>query len=183
MLVGTHSFLLIYITPILVWGLQFDVLKVSNVPFPVYGRYVASASALYHKNISEFTLCYRFQVESYNENDKGIMVVAATAENFFNNGNSLPSFWTWIFPEGSGREKEGFQAGSFLLRRIVPPKPTTERGLNFFLTFPSSQQFVLARNVGTGKWYHLCHSFSTILMRILRHQESRWVKNIWVQLA
>ena len=75
------------------------------------------------------------------------------------------------FQRGQGEKKKDFKQEAFLLRRIVPPKPTTERGLNFFLTFPSSQQFVLARNVGTGKWYHLCHSFITILMRILSYQD------------
>ena len=132
MLVGIYSILLTYIALNPVWGSQFDVLKISNVPFPVYRRYTASASVLYDKNITEFTVCYRFQIESYNENDQGIIVISATAENFFYAGNSLPSFLNWIFPEGSGREKEGFQAGGFLLRRNVPTKPTTERGLDFF---------------------------------------------------
>ena len=35
--------LLTYITLYPVFGLQFDVLKISDVPFPFYNRYAASA--------------------------------------------------------------------------------------------------------------------------------------------
>ena len=49
------------------WCQQFDVLKVSDVEFPRYFKYAASTSAPYNKNITEFTVCYRILIESYND--------------------------------------------------------------------------------------------------------------------
>ena len=47
---------------------QLDVLKISNVPFPHSLNPAAWISASYTQDIAEFTLCYRLQVESYNDN-------------------------------------------------------------------------------------------------------------------
>ena len=52
---------------------QFDVLKVSNVQFPKYYKYAATASAPYNKDITEFTVCYRFQVEFFNDDEINIV--------------------------------------------------------------------------------------------------------------
>ena len=57
---------------------EFSVLKISKVPFPSYAQYVARTSAPYHTNISEFTVCYRLQIESYNE---GLFTVVTATED------------------------------------------------------------------------------------------------------
>ena len=63
-------------------GQQLDALKISNVSFPFYNKYTASTLASYQDNITEFTICYRFQIESFN--DRGYIVVDLTSiVNFF----------------------------------------------------------------------------------------------------
>ena len=51
----------------LVCSAIFDVLKFSNVPFPTSSVEPVYLNAPYDKNISEYTICYRFQIESYND--------------------------------------------------------------------------------------------------------------------
>ena len=45
----------------------FDVLKVTNVPFPLSEHlWAASTNTSYEAEIPEFTACYRYMIESYN---------------------------------------------------------------------------------------------------------------------
>ena len=46
---------------------QMDVMKVTNVTFPYSGIYPALLNASYPKEIAEFTICFRFYIESYND--------------------------------------------------------------------------------------------------------------------
>ena len=51
---------------------QFEVLKISNVPFPMSfwaspDKGVVAINASYTKPIPDYTICYRFNVESYND--------------------------------------------------------------------------------------------------------------------
>ena len=46
---------------------NFDVLRIENVPFPSSSEFAASVDADFDKNISEFTVCYRIFIESYND--------------------------------------------------------------------------------------------------------------------
>ena len=66
-----HLFLLILLTRSLIIievnCEEFEVLKISNVPFPTSCCNPASFTATYHKEIPEYTICYRFLVESFNE--------------------------------------------------------------------------------------------------------------------
>ena len=144
---------------------QFDVLRVSDVEFPKYLKYAATAFAPYSKEITEFTLCYRFQVESFNEGE--INIVYAGQEMSL---SAKAYFYNFIGPEGTGKEREGYQGGQILVYRNVPPRPETEGGLKT-RPFPSAQLFVLARNMEPSKWYHFCHSYSSILMRIFTYQD------------
>ena len=144
---------------------QFDVLKVSNVQFPRYSKYAATASAPYNKDITEFTVCYRFQVESFNDGEINIV--------YAGEGVSLSAkayFYNFMGPEGTGKEREGYQGGQILVYRNVPPRPETEGGLKT-RPFPSAQLFVLAKNMEPSKWYHFCHSYSSTLMRIFTYQD------------
>ena len=144
---------------------QFDVLKLSDVQFPRYYNYAATASAPYNKDITEFTVCYRFQVESFNDGEINIV--------YAGEGVSLSAkayFYNFMGPEGTGKEREGYQGGQILVYRNVPPRPETEGGLKT-RPFPSAQLFVLAKNMEPSKWYHFCHSYSSTLMRIFTYQD------------
>ena len=48
---------------------QFEVLKISNISFPTSdsSKWAAHARSTYQRNISEFTVCYRHLIESYND--------------------------------------------------------------------------------------------------------------------
>ena len=46
---------------------QFDVLNISNVPFPSSTLIGATINATQNQEISEFTVCHRFQFYSYND--------------------------------------------------------------------------------------------------------------------
>ena len=54
---------------------QFDVLKISDVPFPSIpwgegdgkSTGIATINATYKTSISDYTVCYRFLLESYND--------------------------------------------------------------------------------------------------------------------
>ena len=129
---------------------------------------IATSSAPYHKNITEFTLCYRLQVESFNNGE--INVVLANKEEVFTGIGTAPAFYNVMGPEGNGKEKEGYQGGQILVDRNLPPRPTTQGGL-VPRPFPSAQLFVLARNIEPSKWYHFCHSYSSILMRVFTYQD------------
>ena len=76
---------------------QFDVLKISNVPFPMFEGIIATSSAPYHKNITEFTLCYRLQVESFNNGE--INVVLANKEEVFSGIGTAPAFYNVMGPD------------------------------------------------------------------------------------
>ena len=84
---------------------QFDVLKISNVPFPKSVDPAASLSAPFTKNITEFTFCYRLLIDSYNE--EGFRIIEAKPKRI----ESL------LFREygglDSGFELDGFQFMSF----------------------------------------------------------------------
>ena len=58
---------------------QFEVLNVANVPFPSSSGVAASFNALHSEDIAEFTICYRFLIESYN--DLYIILVRAKAKD------------------------------------------------------------------------------------------------------
>ena len=46
---------------------DFDVISISNVPFPSSSGFAARLSAPYDSEIPEFTICYRFLISSYND--------------------------------------------------------------------------------------------------------------------
>ena len=46
---------------------QIDVLKISDISFPSSNPFAAHARTTYHGEISEYTICYRHLIESFNE--------------------------------------------------------------------------------------------------------------------
>ena len=45
-----------------------DVLSIEDVPFPMSTDYAAVLNVTHTQEISEFTVCYRFLITSYNDN-------------------------------------------------------------------------------------------------------------------
>ena len=46
---------------------QFQVLKMSNIPFPNSPTFAATAKPTYEKDVVDFTVCYRSLIDSYND--------------------------------------------------------------------------------------------------------------------
>ena len=79
---------------------SFNVLSMRNIPFPSSTEDAAVINIEYKKDIPEFTICYRFQIESYNDNL--FWVFAAR-----NQEGTYSDRIGWQ----TGMEREGFQGG------------------------------------------------------------------------
>ena len=97
---------------ILVCAATFDVLKLSNVPFPSSSTEPVYFNAPYAKNITEYTICYRFQIESYND---GLV--------FFVGVRRKGSKHKWMVLDrigwNTGNEMDGYQYGVLMIGRNV----------------------------------------------------------------
>ena len=51
---------------------QFEVLRISNVSFPKSSTHAAKLDGTFHVGLTEFTVCVRFLIESYNEEALGL---------------------------------------------------------------------------------------------------------------
>ena len=81
---------------------EFDVLTIEDVPFPSSNADNAAAIKIVHnQKISEFTVCYRFLLTSYN--DGWTRLIRATSTKYRNFYYEQLSFNT-------GFESEGYQA-------------------------------------------------------------------------
>ena len=88
---------------------QFEVLKISNVPFPASSwgtgegkdKGIVTMNATYTKTIPDYTICYRVLVESYND---GIFTsIAAYKDSSIGHSHILDRFGGM----GTGYESEG----------------------------------------------------------------------------
>ena len=140
---------------------QIDVMKMSNVTFPYSGVYPALLNASYSKQIPEFTICYRFYVESYND---GFMYML---------NPKTPDWGDHYYYEAigwdTGYEKEGFQGARSFIKRNVEGGGLVNRQL------PRYAYFVLARNIDTSKWTLWCTTYSSTLKRLVRYQNGQKV--------
>ena len=138
----------------LVCSVLFDVLKLSNVPFPTYySEYSANFNAPYDKDISEFTICYRYQIESYND---GLLSFIRTSGSKYN----LLDRIGWE----TGYEVDGYQSGILGMRRNVYGGglgPTS---------YPIMHIYMLAKNVEPAKWQSICYSYSSSLQKFHMYQ-------------
>ena len=121
---------------------HFEVLSISNVPFPTSSDAAATLNASYSEVIEEFTVCYRFLVSFYN--DGWLTLIRAHPKD--------NSFWDVrrLYEEyigfNTGLEYEGFQYGGRTLYRNLP-------GLEFpEVPLPIWLEVNLPISVKTGKW-------------------------------
>ena len=126
---------------------EFYVLNIEDLPFPLsYADSAAVINITHSQKISEFTVCYRFFVISYNNGWQ--LLIQARSEN------SRYFYRESLGGGDTGFEYEGYQALSYLLFRNV-----TGEGLGG-RAHPVYHHTLLARNVPTSKWVSSCNSYS-----------------------
>ena len=150
--VGTYSALLL-----LVECQQFDVLKITNVRFPSSNKHFAAhAKIAYKDNVSEYTICYRHLVESYN--DGYYTPVHLTKDTFSHR----------IFPPGLGGIN-GFTGSIVCVRRNIPGGGLGNR------RFPGCMWPFFPKDIDISKWYHMCLSYSSTLQHVHMYMDSFYV--------
>ena len=138
LLFALHLYILVYVS----CQDQIDVMKFSNVPFPYSGVYPALLNASYTKEIAEFTICYRFYIESYN--DRFIYLLNPKTPDWGDHYYYNAIGWN------TGYEKEGFQGARSFFKRNVEGGGLANRQL------PRYAYYVLARNIDVSTWTHFC---------------------------
>ena len=147
---------------ILVFSATFDVLRLSNVPFPSSSVEPVHFNALYDKNITEYTICYRFQIESYN--DGLTFFVGVSRRGSESKWLVLDRIgWDW------GSEMDGYHSGVLIIGRNV------QGGGLGPDNYPMYHNYMVARNVDPGKWQSICYSYSTSLQIIHMYQNGEKV--------
>ena len=127
---------------------QLEVLKVDDVPFPGPSGGSAFFETNYEKEIPEFTVCYRYQIESYNPGWATLVHLGK---------------WFDMLGFETGYEESGYQALGIVLFRNVPGGGIGNCAMpyGYHVNFP--------RNLPTGKWYNFCFAYSSILQRMLSY--------------
>ena len=95
---------------------EFDVISITNVPFPSSSDPAASISVPYSHEIPEFTICYRFLITFYNDLYTSIFSAKHTS-------NPLTWDGRYIMEEigfNTGFEYQGYQILFSYHHRIVP---------------------------------------------------------------
>ena len=140
---------------------QMDVMKVTNVTFPYSGIYPALLNASFPKEIEEFTICFRFYIESYN--DGWIYLLNPKTPDWGDHYYYNAIGWN------TGFEREGFQGARSFLRRNV------EGGGLVNSQLPRYLLYVLAKNIDISTWTHFCTTYSSSLKRLVRYQDGQKV--------
>ena len=140
---------------------SFNVLSMRNIPFPSSTEDAAVINIEYKKDIPEFTICYRFQIESYNDNQ------------FWLIGARKGDTEDWYFLERigwqTGMEKDGFQGGVTFFEQNIPGGGLAKKKL------PRYHHYNLAKNIDISKWNHICISYSSILQKMQMYQDGLYV--------
>ena len=136
-------------------GVTFDVLRVENVTFPFCSFPAANLSVPYDKDIAEFTICYRFLVDTYNTGWSFMFYASKFKDpGEYRGANSFISEWLAM---DIGFDVAGYDGYTFVLDRNI-----TNGGLSG-MRFPTFFHVNLPRNIDTGTWYHYCSSYSSSL--------------------
>ena len=114
---------------------RIDVVKISNVEFPYSSHFAATFDATYQKEISEFTICIRFLIESYNNNL--IQMIKADYKGQIHYLERIG--WEW------GMERDGYQAGVMIVQRTIPG------GGIGGMEFPWYHHYNIPKNIATSK--------------------------------
>ena len=118
---------------------NMDVLKISDVPFPSspWKQFAGTINASFHQDIAEFTVCYRFSIESFND---GMFFVFATPKD-----KDFGSFYTLHRINLDEPGQDGYKGGKLFFGREIPGGGLGSRA------FPSYHSYVLARNLVISK--------------------------------
>ena len=139
---------------------HFDVVKI-EAPFPVSSEYAASADADFDKDISEFSVCYRMMIESYNDGYINIIYANFT-------GKKLETWDQRTYMNRIGKDVgwtlDGFQEAFIHLTRNIPGGGLGKQ------TFPFWHHLNFPENVRLSEWYSFCTSYSSSLHRIHQYQ-------------
>ena len=144
---------------------HFDVLKMTNVPFPSSSGHVATVNASFGQDIPEFTTCWRFLIDSYN--DGYIWFFAAGRPSEAKNEKYYDETLGWQ----TGFEMDGFQASLHFLRRNIPGGEMFLGGGLGNRSHPYVTQVNYPENIDTAKWYNFCTSYSSLKHRIHQYQD------------
>ena len=147
-MISTASNIFLLLSTFLFWVIrvhtqeQFKVLKVSNVPFPRSSAYPATITTSFGEDVTDFTVCYRIFLDSYND---GIFLPVK---------HSHYSEWFEGPGASAGWGTEGYNGG---VKEFTYPWV----GAGFVRKrFPRYHHFNLANNIEISTWYHLCSSYS-----------------------
>ena len=141
---------------------HFEVLKISGVPYPYSDHYAATINGTFHKELTEFTVCYRFLIESYNE--KHILPFIAEHKH----KGASTKYFADLFEDLSNNQgwgTRGFQGGLHIFIHGVPKGGMAEK------RFPVYHHFNNARPFQISTWNHLCTSYSSKLNIIHMFQD------------
>ena len=136
-----------------------DVLKIENVPFPHSSEFAASVDADFNESISEFTVCYRILIESYNDG-----CLKAVSADLKDRTPWDDRFYNEQICKDFGFALDGYQEAFIYLFRNIPGG-----GIDG-VAFPIFHTLNLPRNVKTSKWYTFCTSYSSVLHKIHKFQ-------------
>ena len=131
----------------------FDVLTISNVPFPHSPHMAADIrNPPHYKEIPEFTVCFRFLFTFYN--DGWIPLIHAKQKKIQNPWDE--KYFAERLAYNLGFDYQGYQHLSGYLERNIPGGDAGGKKQ------PVSVVGNLQRNVATGKWQHACNTYSSI---------------------
>ena len=128
---------------------EVDVLKITNLTFPRsdFWKPAGQTRIAYHSSVSEYTICYRHLIES------------------FNDGLYCPiMLGTWayaqrIFPPGEGG------ANGYTGTIINTSRYEIGGGIGNN-SMPRGHWPFLPMDIDISKWYHICISYSSILHHV-----------------
>ena len=115
---------------------------------------VVSINGSYKEPIHDYTICYRFLVEFYND---GIFNIFATYKD---SSISYSRILDRFGGMGTGYESEGLQGGLFINSRNVSKGGLGGKNL------PIYHNFVFPKDLDISKWYHNCVSYSNSLNHV-----------------
>ena len=134
---------------------KWEVLRISNVSFPQSSADPAKLNGTFHTGLTEFTVCLRFLIESYNEGGFSPFGASGDAPR----GGSTLYLWLGFedLSNGLGWGTRGFQGGVNTFLRGIP------EGGRINKRFPIIHHFNNAINIETSTWNHMCVSYSSKL--------------------
>ena len=137
----------------------FNVLEIKNTPFPTFPKNTANINSSFEGPVAEFTACFRFQIESYNEQWIGFVSASRQIEY---------SSWFFFYDNlgwNTGTEVDGLQSAFTVVKRNIP-------GGGFgggVKAFPGWHMHHMPFKVAVSKWYHCCVSYSSKLQIIHKY--------------